>query len=279
MVAVSVIIPTRNHVEQLRLCLAALKQVRSELEWEALIVDNGSTDGTPNIELPIPNARIVHEPRPGLPFARNAGIASSAGEIVAFTDDDCYVTENFIDNLWEAFRDPSIGAIGGRILLYDRSDIGLTINESTQPKLFPPHSFIAAGEIQGANMAFRQTALNTIGPFDTAFSKCAADDCERIAAISWSGMSCAYDPNPTVYHHHRRKTQAQSRDLWRYYDTGRGAYYAKYILNRRSRSAYLYGWLKESVIRFHKWRGMRARLSAIRATGREVFGFSQYIFR
>ena len=65
---------------------------------------------------------------------------------------------------------------------------------------------------------------------------------DAFAALAWAGMSAAYDPRPLVYHHHGRKTAAELDRLTRGYDAGRGAYYAKYLLRRRSAIPYLKGW-------------------------------------
>ena len=69
------------------------------------------------------------------------------------------------------------------------------------------------------------------------------DELELIARISAAGWNGAYDPKPVVYHHHGRKTANHERRLRWWYDRGRGAYYAKCILNREMRKVYVKNWL------------------------------------
>ncbi|TFH43899.1 MAG: glycosyltransferase [Lysobacterales bacterium] len=189
---------------------------------------------------------LVSESREGLAIARNAGWQAAAGDIIAFTDDDCYIAPDFIDSVARAFsKSPEVGMIGGRILLHDPSDQPITILEDTERREFPPHSFISAGAIQGANMAFSRRTLELIGGFDErlgAGTPFPCEDIDAVAAALWLGIPGAYDPNPTVFHAHGRKTDAEFRSLMATYDAGRGAYYAKRILDRQSRRTYLRAW-------------------------------------
>jgi len=170
------------------------------------------------------------------------------GAIVAFTDDDCYVSEDYVDSVIQVFDDdPSIGFVAGRILLFDALDYRITIEESQQRGDFRPWTFIDAGALHSANLAFRRTVLEQIGGFDErlgAGMPFAGEDVDAAAAALWSGVSGVYDPRPVVYHHHSRRTEGEAQELMRYYDAGRGAYYTKYILRRASRSKYATAWIR-----------------------------------
>ena len=91
MPTVSVIIPTYNRAAMLSL---AIDSVRSQTfhEWELIVVDDGSTDGTAEIVRRAAREdakiRLVQQPNRGLAEARNAGIRVSRGTYLAFLDDD-----------------------------------------------------------------------------------------------------------------------------------------------------------------------------------------------
>lgn len=226
------------------------------LSWELVIVDNDSTDGTAAYlksmsQTKSGTGRIVttFESKPGLAAARNCGWRKAVGEIVAFTDDDCYVAADYIDSMVEVFQeDPEIGFAGGRVLLFDKSDYRITIKESEERRLFHPRTFLPAGSAHGANMAFRKEVLDRIGGFDERLgagtSYHASEDLDAFAAALWSGASGVYDPKPVVYHHHGRKTELEATRLNRGYDAGRGAYYAKYVSVKAAGPIYLKAWLK-----------------------------------
>jgi len=281
-IPISVIICTRNRLDKLRRCLAAFGKIKTEHQWELVVVDNGSTDSTAEYLASLPahiagaTVRTVREPLPGLAIARNTGVGVSRGDIVAFTDDDCYVAPDYVDAMVRAFEDATIGFIGGRILLYDKNDLPITINESEEYSKILPRIFIGTGHVQGANMAFRRSTLERIGGFDEVFIG-ACEDTDTIARASWAGIAGAYDPRPTVFHHHGRRTKDQQRQIWAFYDRGRGAYYAKHILNRASRPTYLRAWAKITLAQLHDAPTLRARLTLLNGMRRELAGAVRYL--
>lgn len=212
------------------------------------MVDNASTDSTADVlrkfqllaSFPV---TVATEPVPGLGRAHNRGWQMAKGEIVAFTDDDCYLTPPFLDETLKVFADPKIGYCSGRILLYDMSDHPITTNDSTVPEVYPPYSYISGG-LQGANMAFRRKVLEDIEGFDNAFGPGTPFNCEDIDAFaraSFAGWWGAYNPGPTVFHAHGRKA-VDAVKLWRNYQIGRGARMAKFILRSDTRRKYLRHW-------------------------------------
>src|ERR1700751_3210293 len=166
----SLVVCTRNRCRQLARCLEAIGCIVFARPWELIVVDNGSSDETAaalrefaaSACFPV---RYVFEPKPGLGNARNAGVAMAGGAIVAFTDDDCYPAPDFLARIWSSFADESVGYIPGRILLHDPTDEPMTIRLSTTPLTFAAKSFINAGAISGANIAFRRSVLDKIGGF------------------------------------------------------------------------------------------------------------------
>jgi glycosyltransferase involved in cell wall biosynthesis len=87
---VSIVIPTQNRRGLLRLTLTSALRQR-DVEFEVIVVDDGSTDGTSRdvTGLADPRARLVRrERRVGMGAARNAGIAEARGSWIAFLDDD-----------------------------------------------------------------------------------------------------------------------------------------------------------------------------------------------
>ena len=162
--------------------------------------------------------------------ARTAGVTAARGALLAFTDDDCYPAVDYIDSVANAFADRGRGFIGGRILLYDAQDHPITIRVDSTPIPIPPCSVVPTGLVQGANMAFRREVLERIGGFDDALgpgTPFCNDDVDAVARASAAGFAGSFVPEPVVHHHHGRRDPAEISALWRSYDHGRGAYYAK----------------------------------------------------
>lgn len=261
---VTLIVCTRNRADKLAHCLACIGRMRPPFDWELLVVDNGSTDDTASVikhfisNFPHP-CRYLYVAEPGNGAGRNAAISLSHGEILAFTDDDCYVEKDFLEHVEMVFRDAAVGYMSGRINLFDPTDYPMTINESPLPVPICAGRIPGSGLIQGANFAVRRVALDDAGWFDPDFgagARFAGEDWELAMRISVSGWSGGYFPEPAVWHHHGRK----ARDFpqhFKFYCLGEGALYAKGLLDAKLRWRVVYQWIKSAagdVLKRHSYR-------------------------
>lgn len=112
---ISVVIPTFNRQTVLRQCLAAL-QIQDYPDFEVLVVDDGSTDGTDKlIATEFPWVRYFRQANQGQAVARNTGIQAAQGDVVAFTDDDNVVPADWLSRHADGYqRYPNISGVGGR---------------------------------------------------------------------------------------------------------------------------------------------------------------------
>ncbi len=117
---ISVIICTRNRASQLSELLTSMCGLAHPgVDWECIVVDNGSTDNTAEVVesfeglLPI---RRVMEPAAGVSNARNAGVIAAKGRYIVWTDDDVLVEPNWLAGYGRAFRRwPDAAVFGGKI--------------------------------------------------------------------------------------------------------------------------------------------------------------------
>lgn len=266
---ISLVICTHNRAYALPQLFAAIEALECAESYEVILVDNNSTDDTPKVladfaERAGKHIRVTREPVQGVASARNTGFKLSKGAIVAFSDDDCYVHPSFLTSVLACFDEqPSLGFLGGRVLLHDPTDYRITIKESEHREDFLPHQFILPGVIHGANFAFRRDAFVSVGGFDAklgAGTPYVCEDVDMLARVSDAGWHGAYDPRPLVYHHHRRKTAADASKLQRVYARGRGAYYIKSVIHLRGRRQYLSHWYYST--RYLDWRTAAREISA-----------------
>ncbi len=119
---VSIIICSYNSAKRLEQTLSHLQnQVFSKkINWEVILVNNASTDGTPSFankiwnKKPVTPLRVVEEPSPGLMNARKKGVHSANFSLVSFVDDDNWVEQHWIEKVYDFFSENrDITACGG----------------------------------------------------------------------------------------------------------------------------------------------------------------------
>lgn len=277
----SLIVCSRNRAHQLNRCLEAISHIVCGRNWELIVVDNGSQDETATVIRQFAsNTSIevasIFEPRRGKSNGLNAALDIARGQILAFTDDDCYPADDFLIRIWEAFADPALGYLAGRITLHDPTDYPMTINESLEPLTFPGRSYRHLWPVAGASMAFRRQVLHDIGGFDPLLGPgslldCGAEDKDvaaRASAIGWKGH---YDPAVVVRHHHGRKAwdRAEMRHLHTSYCMGAGALYAKLLLEGHE-----FGWVTWIMYHHYLRRGWWFRSGFLW----EMVGFAKYTY-
>lgn len=238
-IAVSVIVCTRNRCASLGMLLESLTRltVPPSLPWELIVVDNGSSDGTAELldtfseRLPLES---VFEPRKGISRARNAGLRAARGEILAFTDDDCFPAPSWVSLVHEEFmRDPGLAGLGGRVELHDPRDYPITIRTSRKRETLTSAYQLPALMV-GCNMAFRRRTVDAVGEFDITLGAGtpvgSAEDTDFLYRALLLGLRIEYVPELLVAHNHGRRESEDVRHLRRSYARGRGALLTKYLL-------------------------------------------------
>lgn len=250
---ISVVICTYNRADKLGACLDALVIAKppQNQPWELIVVDNNSSDATRDLvharmqstSLPL---RYAFEREQGLSPARNRGIVESRGDIIAFTDDDCIVDPNWLNEIESAFAVSTLDFVGGRAELYNKEDRPVSIRTSTTPAKFtdPWHTFTL---IPGCNMIFRRRVYDAIGGFDKnlgpgASGGAVADDADFVYRAFRAGFNLEYNPSILIFHDHGRRTDQQVAAIQTGYLKGRAALYAKHIRNRDFRLLKLVYW-------------------------------------
>ncbi|MBR2866277.1 MAG: glycosyltransferase family 2 protein [Alistipes sp.] len=220
MVRISLVIATYNRAEQLMTTLVSVAaQSLAPEAWECVVVDNNSTDATRERVAafgachPELHIRYIFEREQGLSAARNAGIAASQGDIIAFVDDDERIIPDFLGAYVDLFDShPEAMAAGGCIIAEYPTGRPRWMSRFTEQPIANPMNYGATvrvfpkGKIPGGgNMAFRREALVRVGIFDTSLGRTGksliggeeSDLFERMAAV---GIRPYYVPRAVMYH-------------------------------------------------------------------------------
>lgn len=158
--SVSVVIPIYNSGKYLREAIeSVLSQRYSPLE--VLVVDDGSSDNGPEIASSYaPQVRVTPILHRGHPAARNAGVAASTGDFLAFLDADDLWTAKKLELQIEAFTaNPSLDLVFGHM----QNFISLELTEEERAKI-KCNSTALPGLLQGSMLA-RRASFERVGPF------------------------------------------------------------------------------------------------------------------
>jgi GT2 family glycosyltransferase len=164
---VSVIVPVWNNPRQLRTCLEALAaQTVPADQVEVMVVDNGSTDETPEVARNFAGVRVLSEPRPGSYIARNTGIRAARGRFIAFTDSDCVPDRGWLAAaLEQALARPEVGVFAGPIELFDEDEGGRQVYRDYEAIFSFPQD-PSQGNCATANWLSPKALLEAAGGFD-----------------------------------------------------------------------------------------------------------------
>jgi len=204
---VSVVVCAYNAESTMNACLASLQRLRYPA-YEMVVVNDGSTDRTGEIAEQYEGVNVVHQENKGLSAARNVGIASSRGEIVAFTDSDCVVDPDWLYYLVATFLSSGLPAVGGPNLPPpEESFVASCVAASPGGPMHVLLDDEEAEHIPGCNMAFRREVLEEIGGFDPIF-RAAGDDVDLCWRVQERGYRIGFSPAAMVWHFRRNTVRA-----------------------------------------------------------------------
>lgn len=206
---ISVVVCSLNGARTIRDTLNGLRALDYP-NYEVIVVNDGSTDATPDIagEYPV---RLISTPNRGLSSARNTGWQHATGEIVAYIDDDAYPDPHWLKYLAWTFISGNYMAVGGPNLA-PPGDGQIAACVANAPG-GPVHVLISdreAEHIPGCNMSFRRAALDAIGGFDTRY-RTAGDDVDVCWRLQDRGWKIGFHGAAMVWHHRRNSI----RMFWR----------------------------------------------------------------
>lgn len=163
----TVVIPAYNEEKFIDTVLKSLVN-QTFKNFELIVVDNNSMDKTGEVAEKY-GARVIVEKNKGVANARQAGFFASKGEIIATTDSDSVVPENWLEKIVEKFsKEKELVGFGGLSTLYSGPVSARAAGRYLFPLFWITDKVFSGGwNLAGFNMAVRKSAFVNIGGFNT----------------------------------------------------------------------------------------------------------------
>jgi succinoglycan biosynthesis protein ExoA len=228
---VSVIVPVRNESAHIRRTLAGLaNQSLPTDQYEILVVDGQSEDGTPDIvrevQASVPNLFLFENPRRLSSAARNVGIRESRGDFVLVVDGHCEIADrDHLANVIAAFESSGADTLGRPqpLRTHNPTSFQQAVSAARQSWLgHNPDSAIFSDRAafvppDNVAVAYRREVFDRVGLFDESFDAC--EDVEFNTRVRQAGMTCYFTPAIAVDYQPRASVRGLAFQMIRY---GRG---------------------------------------------------------
>jgi glycosyltransferase involved in cell wall biosynthesis len=215
---VSVVIPALNAADIIGEQLEALSRQTHAGEWEVVVVDNGSTDGTAAAAMAyvdrLPALRVVDaSERRSHTFARNTGARAAAGDLLLYCDADDRVGPGWVAAFVAAAED-GCDFMGGFV-----DDVSLNDPRQADWRRSPPSDRLPdkMGFLPlaiSANLAIRRDVLFEIGGWNEAYGE-GCNDVELSWRAQVAGYRLCYVPDAVIAYRYRSSMRALARQMYR----------------------------------------------------------------
>ncbi len=206
---ISVVVAAHNAARTLDDTLQSLAMLHYP-DYEVIVVDDGSTDGSADIARRYP-FRLICTPNRGVSAARNAGLAAATGEIVAYIDSDARADRDWLRYVATTYLTEDVAGAGGPNLVPPEDNwVAKCVYRSPGGPTQVMFDDRYAEHIPGCNMTFRKSVLQSIGGFDPIFTA-AGDDVDICWRLIESGCRIGFNPAAVVWHHRRSSVKGYWR--------------------------------------------------------------------
>ncbi len=212
---ISVIICVFNGVCRVGDAVKSLRKLNYP-NYEVLVVDDGSTDGTLDLLEQFDFIKVIESPHMGLSAARNSGAAAAEGEILCYIDDDCEADKDYLYWLAKAYAENDWGACGGPNIPPSPEGEDEAVVASAPGA--PSHVMlddIEAEHIPGCHLSVRKSVFEEIGGFSEQYWV-AGDDVDFCWRLREVGHKIGFHGASFVWHRRRTSWLRYLKQQWGY---------------------------------------------------------------
>lgn len=228
----SIIIPVFNKAELTRNCLATLPPTLAGAgEGEVIVVDNASSDETPEVVAAFPWLKVIRNERNlGFAAANNQGAAAASGRFMVLLNNDTQAFPGWLAAMLATAREDGVGAVGAK-LLYPNDTFqhgGVVVSRSVfgHPTFTPFHYALNVGKddrdanerhdyeaVTGACLVTPRDLYLELGGLDETFWN-GYEDVDYCLKVRHRGLRVVYESKATLYHFESKSGVQRFRKVW-----------------------------------------------------------------
>ncbi|GAA0707567.1 glycosyltransferase [Dokdonella soli] len=210
---VSIVIPVYNKIAYTGACLRSIAEHAGAIPFEVIVVDDGSSDATPQRLAEITGIRALRNAQNlGFIGSCNAGAAAARGDYVLFLNNDTVVTAGWLDALVRCLEEaPQAGLVGAKLVYPDgrlQEAGGIVFNDGSgwnvgrfeDPDDARYNFRRETDYCSGAAILLRRDLFAQLGAFDTRYTPAYYEDTDLAFAVRAAGLKVYYEPAATVVH-------------------------------------------------------------------------------
>jgi lipopolysaccharide/colanic/teichoic acid biosynthesis glycosyltransferase/GT2 family glycosyltransferase len=200
---ISIIVPAYNAESTLSDCLFALtKQTIPLSDYEIIVVDDGSTDRTPEIAQQFP-ITYIREENQGPAMARNLGAQNAQGEIILFTDSDCIPEPDWIEKMLVPFKtEPDVVGVKGVYLTQQKQLAARFAQAEFEERYERLKKYQYIDFVDSYSAGFKRDVFLSVGGFDPQFAVANNEDVELSYKLAQQNYKMVFQPEAKVSHLH-----------------------------------------------------------------------------
>jgi len=198
----TIIVAVHNGEEVIEECIRSLENQSCPREqYEIIVVDDGSTDGTLDV-LKKHSVIVIAQSRQGPAAARNAGVAKAGGEILLFSDADCVADSKWVENMVTPFGNPEIAGTRGRYRTRQKSLVARFAQIEYEEKYEQLAKEKYIDFIDTSSAGYRRSVFIAEKGFRSVFDVASGEDTEFAYRLAKKGYKLVLSPGAFVYHRH-----------------------------------------------------------------------------